>query len=998
MMLYLFNQQQQLIKRVPLKKIGTLNQYKEITSDKAELMNDTLEASVIYSDEAEKAMFMAVREDDGMFSLYRILGAKTSRNILNLSGVNFGPDELDGYVIKDIRPNNEDAQGLIIRLFENAGVDGWEIRVHTPLPRITDNFYYVTAREALKQLQTHGIEFAFSCDLTELGVAKKYLDVYDKIGTNTGTRFTYGDKALTVEKEIERTNIVTSLIGRGRGEEVGDGYGRRIEFADVVWSKAKGDPLDKPKGQIFLEDPDATLKYGIPVGSGMRKREKVIVFDDCEDPNELLKLTWQNLVEYQRPLVQFSSTVLGAEYIGNTVSIHRHDRGYHYETRIYKQERDFVRNVKKVHLGDNLTSNSKTSTLTAVQSINTMEKTKMTFYQSTEISKFQDDIMRGAGKEGGSIYQVNGIEAGVSNSREVYEYVWMNGKNIPSSSHFMTANSEGISFKECKKGQWKTIKDVHNGDSHTAWTIDGTFNANFIMAGILRGILIEGALLKTIYSEGAQKQYQAVMDHGKFLIQDAKDTPDEIDYSNSKWRDQVQGKTIAEFRGTYDAATNRANGAAIIKHKDQIFSINVMGEEFSTSIFQIPADAHADNLKYRMRGKGSFEDGQITFNDKVIFKKGFEVQGEALFHNNVTMNSNLAVKGGLTINNGQAVYPGQGGGPSGGGGGTGGIPEGLKTDAEKRAWQIYDILLANKFTKQAACGILGNMQQETGGTFDPDTRQIGGPAYGLVQWDGSAYPLVGPATYDGKVYVQNLFNAANIKEPVESLRGQVQLLLWTFGTSQWMGVIEPSTVAAFKACTDPALAARAFERNYERPAATHPERETYAIQWYNKFKDLKPTQATGEAGLKHLESLMNTRVGNGQCYALSAEYSGFLGGCGMGSGTKYSFSHVIGDTTAASNIGSGYDWGAVGWKVIFNPSLEQLVVGAIINWTQGASVGGPNAWTTDPTYGHTGVIRGIEGSTILTYEQNTEYGQVVAKCVRGFISAGSIASICIPPK
>ena len=998
MMLYLFNELQQLIKRVPRQKIGSLVQYKEITAERTELLNDTLEGSCLYDDQIEKASFMAVREDNNEFSLYRILSTKTSRNVLGLSGVNFGSDELDGYVVKDIRPNNEAAQTLLNRLFENAGVEGWEIRVHTPLPNITDNFYYVTVRETLKQLQTHGIEFTFSCDLTENGIAKKYLDVYDKIGTNTGTRFTYGDKALTVEKEIERTNIVTSLIGRGRGEEVGDGYGRRIEFDDIEWSKAKGDPLDKPKGQIFLEDPEATLKYGIPVGSGMRKREKVIIFDDCDSTVELIKLTHAALIENQRPLVQFSSTVLGAEYIGNTVTIHRHDRGYHYETRIYKQERDFIRNIKKVHLGDNLTSNSKTSTLSAVQSINTMEKTKMTFYQSTEISKFQDDIMRGAGKEGGSIYQVNGIEAGVSDSREVYEYVWMNGRNIPSSSHFMTANSEGISFKECKKGEWKTIKDVHNGTSHTAWTIDGTFNANFIMAGILRGILIEGALLKTYYTEGNQKQYQAVMDHGKFAIQTAKDTPSEIDYSDKNWRDKVQGNMIAEFKGTYDANTNRANGAAIIKAKNQIFSINVMGEEFSTSIFQIPADAHANNLKYRMRGKGSFEDGQVTFNDKVIFKKGFEVQGETLFHNNVTMNSNLAVKGGLTINNGQAVYPGQGGGPSGGGGGTGGIPDGLTSDVEKRAWQIYDILLANKFTKQAACGILGNMYQETSYTFDPDTRQVGGPAYGLVQWDGSAYPLVGPATYDGKVYVQNLFNAANIKEPVESLRGQVQLLLWTFGTSQWMGVIEPTTVAGLKACTDPRLAARAFERNYERPAATHPEREDYAVQWYNRFKDLKPTQATGEAGLKHLESLMNTRVGNGQCYALSAEYSGFLGGCGMGSGTKYSFSHVIGDTTAASNIGSGYDWGAVGWKVVFNPSLDQLVVGAIINWTQGASVGGPNAWTTDPTYGHTGVIRGIEGNAILTYEQNTEYGQVVAKCVRGFINAGSIASICIPPK
>ncbi|HAX1134224.1 TPA: hypothetical protein JX871_003064, partial [Enterococcus faecium] len=92
---------------------------------------------------------------------------------------------------------------------------------------------------------------------------------------------------------------------------------------------------------------------------------------------------------------------------------------------------------------------------------------------------------------------------------------------------------------------------------------------------------------------------------------------------------------------------------------------------------------------------------------------------------------------------------------------------------------MYDILCNNGFTKQSACGILGNIQQETGGTFDPDTVQIGGPAYGLVQWDGSSYPLVGPATWDGKVYVQNLFNAAGIKEPITSLDAQVRLLIWT---------------------------------------------------------------------------------------------------------------------------------------------------------------------------------------------------------------------------
>ena len=368
---------------------------------------------------------------------------------------------------------------------------------------------------------------------------------------------------------------------------------------------------------------------------------------------------------------------------------------------------------------------------------------------------------------------------------------------------------------------------------------------------------------------------------------------------------------------------------------------------------------------------------------------GFILQGESTLHL-----GNLNIQGELRIN-GQKVIPGQGGGPSGGGESTGGYPSELKTDAEKRVWRIYDILCNNGFTKQSACGILGNIQQETGGTFDPDTVQVGGPAYGLVQWDGSSYPLVGPATWDGKVYVQNLFNAAGIKEPITSLDAQVRLLIWTFTNGQWMGVVQPTTVDGFKACTDSRQAAYAFERNYERPAATHPERQDYAVNWYNKFKDLKPGGATGEAGLKHLESLIGQRIGNGQCYGLSAEYSGYLGGCGMGAGTKYGLTHVIGNTSAASDIGIAYDWSAVGWKVIQNPRYEQLVVGAIINWARGGQVG---SWFADGTYGHTGVIRGLANGRMQTYEQNTEKGMVCAELDREFFNSSAISSIVIPPK
>lgn len=500
-------------------------------------------------------------------------------------------------------------------------------------------------------------------------------------------------------------------------------------------------------------------------------------------------------------------------------------------------------------------------------------------------------------------------------------------------------NKSGIGFSS--KG-WQ-------GPFTTAWTLDGKFNANFIQTGIIKADVFQNSFNKTGDVLRLVNGLLEIKNKNQKIMQL---TRNGMEFWNSK-------ESIGTI-GTTDSA----------------------GNPFPNAVTPTPLEENS--LVIRTNGDGKY----ILISPTA--EKGFVLlgNGKAYYFGDLDIQGKLTVRG-------KEVIPGQNGGPSGGGETPGGYPDELKTDAEKRAWRIYDILCNNGFTKQSACGILGNIQQETGGTFDPDTIQIGGPAYGLVQWDGSSYPLVGPATWDGKVYVQNLFNAAGIKEPITSLDAQVRLLIWTFTNGQWMGVVQPTTVDGFKACTDPRQAAYAFERNYERPAATHPERQDYAVNWYNKFKDLKPGGATGEAGLKHLESLIGQRIGNGQCYGLSAEYSGYLGGCGMGAGTKYGLTHVIGNTSAASDIGIAYDWSAVGWKVIQNPRYDQLVVGAIINFARGAQVA---SWFADPTYGHTGVIRGLENGRIQTYEQNTELGMICGKLDRQFYSSNNISSIIIPPK
>lgn len=278
--------------------------------------------------------------------------------------------------------------------------------------------------------------------------------------------------------------------------------------------------------------------------------------------------------------------------------------------------------------------------------------------------------------------------------------------------------------------------------------------------------------------------------------------------------------------------------------------------------------------------------------------------------------------------------------------------------------------------------------------MNPDTDQIGGPAYGLVQWDGSSFPLIGSPTLNGREYVQRLVAASSINNDYKSTLAQAKLIDWCMYNGQWIGKVNPVSVSGFKMISDPKVAAYAFELNFERPQNAHPERQGYAQEWYNRFNGLKPSTGTGKAGLNHLESLLGKSWGNGQCYAVPAEYSGFLGGCGLGAATKYPLSHVIGNTEAAADIGSSYDWAAVGWKVIYQPAYKELVTGAIINWRRGGNIGGFNV---DYTYGHTGVIYGLTNGGFQTYEQNSGKGQIIAKYDRNWVGSSEISSIVIPP-
>lgn len=335
--------------------------------DDDSLLKDTLSVTVKGDEKLLDAEYMAVKSYTGnaqTFDMYRIVTDTTPDKSMSFTGMSLAPYELNGHIIQDLRPVNQTISYTLNRVLD--GTD-WRVGyIEDGLSNVTTTFYYVSAKEALKELQSLiGCEFVFKVEISGQKITDKWIEVYKEMGNRTKKRFNYGTNALTVVRETNKADIYTALIGRGKGEEVTSadenesgqaGYGRKITFEGIEWSTAKGNPLNKPIGQYYLELPQATQAYGIKnIDGTMKARVGIVDFDDEEDKNRLINLTYQQLLVSSRPKVLFKTTVanIGATGIGDTVTIHRHDLNIHYQTRVRKIVRNKLNDNKtQIELGD----------------------------------------------------------------------------------------------------------------------------------------------------------------------------------------------------------------------------------------------------------------------------------------------------------------------------------------------------------------------------------------------------------------------------------------------------------------------------------------------------------------------------------------------------------------------------------------------------------------------------------------------------------------------
>lgn len=309
------------------------------------------------------------------YMCFKILTETQEDNKISYTAVESAYDELGSYsYIKDMRPQNRTAKEMLQQILSATRFSvGYVADTGTQ----STNFYYTTVLASLQSVvNLFNLEVTFDVvfDPIDNQVKRRLVNLYTQMGSRTGRRYEYGDKLLSVTCEQSSDTLVTALVGRGSSVQVSegtdgspDGYSRKITFADIVWKKSAGNPLDKPAGQEYLEDPAATAAYGFSDG---KPRIGFVEFDKIDDKNLLIKATYDKLQELKRPKVSFKASVtdVGNLNLGDTVAIIRHDLKIEYLTRVYKVTHDLLNAQNNtVELGDDFQAASITSTISAVQ-------------------------------------------------------------------------------------------------------------------------------------------------------------------------------------------------------------------------------------------------------------------------------------------------------------------------------------------------------------------------------------------------------------------------------------------------------------------------------------------------------------------------------------------------------------------------------------------------------------------------------------------------------
>lgn len=170
-------------------------------------------------------------------------------------------------------------------------------------------FYYQSLWACLTEIaESAKVRILPYYELTDGQVTARVIDVEPQQAVFCGRIFL---------AQLDAQDIVIKRTGRpvarayGLGKVTGTGDPpERLTLAQAVWSRANGDPVDKPAGQTYVEEPEAAAALG-----GGATHAMVYTDNAIDDAGKLLDETWKALKARTAPEVSGEATVQDVEML-----------------------------------------------------------------------------------------------------------------------------------------------------------------------------------------------------------------------------------------------------------------------------------------------------------------------------------------------------------------------------------------------------------------------------------------------------------------------------------------------------------------------------------------------------------------------------------------------------------------------------------------------------------------------------------------------------------
>lgn len=313
--LYIFSQDDELL-TIITESTGLISApfRDEVNSVASEPFTFTVDADVERAKYVKEENRVVFKDKDGFF---REMVIKELDDIDNIDGPQTTAiclpawlDELSENFVLDKRYSDKEAQLALNDALAGTRYIG---EVEVSLGLASTNFYRLSSVDCIWEIiSVWGGEFKDTVEFTGNKITTRKILLLQRLGADKGTRFEIDHNI----EQIQRTVLSypkTAMYGWGASLETdGGGHTRYIDFADVEWKVSNGDPVDKPKGQKWVGDPDALLKYGRKHDGQLLHRFAEFSnqdYEDPEDPEELLWATWLNLQENKEPVINYKLSV-----------------------------------------------------------------------------------------------------------------------------------------------------------------------------------------------------------------------------------------------------------------------------------------------------------------------------------------------------------------------------------------------------------------------------------------------------------------------------------------------------------------------------------------------------------------------------------------------------------------------------------------------------------------------------------------------------------------